>query len=935
MILHAVTQNPSLRFIAGIVGMFFMMGLVGVVAVAGLIHYYNKDLPDYQQLSEYNPPIVTRLYAANGGLLAEYATQKRIFVPLNAIPKQLQHAFIAAEDKDFYEHPGVDIRGVARAVLENVKNYGTGRRLVGGSTITQQVVKNFLLTNEKSFERKIKEALLAFRISRAYSKEKILELYLNEIYLGRGSYGVAAAALNYFGKALNDLEVQEMAFLAALPQQPARLDPDKNYDDALTRRNYVLRRMHADGYIDAVALDKRLAEPITTGKMTHANLARGDFFAEEVRRTLAEQYGSDVLYKGGLTVHTTLQPELQQFAENALRKALIDYDKRHGYRGPVNAMASVDGWQKSVALMKNELTVPLYEKEDIAVVLSTSKDNAEIGLPNGEKGSIARSDTTWARKDLGNNKLGASIAKMSQVMEKGDVILVREKDADKNTFTLHQIPKVNGAMLVMEPHTGKVLAMVGGYSYQKSEFNRATQARRQPGSALKPFVYLTALENGFTPATIVMDGEIAIEQGPNKPLWKPQNYGGDFLGPTTLRMGLEKSRNTMTVRLAQMLSLNRVIRLVKRFGLYDDLPRNFSMVLGSQETTLLRLINAYSMFVNGGHEVSPALIERIDDREGKIVYRRDTRDCQKCQVDLTQPIVSPEPPLVPDNRPRIVDERVAYQIVSMLEGVVQRGTGVRARQIGKPVGGKTGTTNDSRDAWFVGFSPDLVAGVFIGHDTPKGLGDKETGGRVALPAFVNFMSSALKDQPERPFRIPPGIQQVRIERKTGIPAYSSYDPNAKIITESFITDYESLFRPESDGGDGIKADPPVIYADDEIEELWHAGDDYDFEYEDNGNYTVPPNPYVNERYGDYTGSQQPGSRAPQTGGAGGYPNDYDPRNQRLGVLNGEDERRVPQGNPSFQDNSENLYQLRQAEIDERERRDQQGNQYQGGTGGFY
>lgn len=770
-----------------------MAGIFGLIAAMLVFSHYSQGLPSFEKLAQYNPPVVTRLYAANGKLLAEYATEKRIFVPLKAIPEIVRHAFIAAEDKNFYDHTGVDVHGIARAMIENVQNYGTGRSLVGGSTITQQVVKNFLLTNEKSLERKIKEAILAYRISKVYSKDKVLELYLNEIYLGNRSYGVAAAALNYFNKPLNELSISEAALLAAMPKAPSSFDPRRNPERALERRNYVIRRLFDDGYISEFEAQTASMTPIQLEQRAKDEIVNADFFAEEVRRHLAEMYGEEVLYEGGLTVKTTVDEPLQAIADRALRKALIEYDRRHGYRGPLMKLGTAANWEITLPEATNGIDVALYGKQQLAMVLSVEKGKATIGLPSGKQGTLALAEVKWARKALPNKRIGAAITSMDQLFEPGDVVIVYPLKDKQDSYGLHQIPQVNGALLAMEPHSGKVLAMSGGYSYSKTQFNRATQAQRQPGSAFKPLVYLAALENGYTPSTVVVDKPIEISQGPGKPMWRPKNYEGKFLGPTTLRVGLEKSRNTMTVRLAQMLGIGRIINVAKRLGVYEgDVPRQYSMVLGAHETTLLNMVTAYAMIANGGRKVDAALIERIDDRNGEMIYRRDDRPCPGCQINPNSE-ASTSPPVIDDAREIVIDPRIAYQVTSILEGVALRGTAAKAKVIGKPVAGKTGTTNDSRDAWFIGYSPDLVVGVYVGYDRPQSLGRRETGGQVALPAFIDFMQAALKDKPARPFRMPPGIRVIQVDRTTGLPPHPGMVAS-KTIGEVFVVG-GSIYKP--------------------------------------------------------------------------------------------------------------------------------------------
>lgn len=753
-----------------------MGAVIGSLIVIGLFYGYSRDLPDPNSLAKYEPAIVTRLYANNGKLLAEYAKEHRLYLPLDAMPKRLINAFLAAEDKGFYEHDGVDFMSIARAVVTNINNFGKGRAMVGGSTITQQVVKNFLLSNERSFDRKIKEAILAFRMDRIYSKDRILELYLNEIYLGKRSYGVAAAALNYFNKSLDELTIAESAFLAGLPKGPANYDPDKNYDRAKDRRSYVLDRMHVNGFITLEEMQIADDSPINLRKRDKSEVAKADFFAEEVRRNLAGKYGEDVLYKGGLYVKTTVDPALQEKADRALRKSLMDYDRRHGWRGPITYFPNFSEWKSR--LVEVEEKTPLYEDHRVGLVELIGKGHARLAFTDGSKGKLPLSQMKWAKKYISETVKGRPVNKVEDVVRVGDVLLVKplyakvEKEGEEpkrtGEYALLQIPKVNGALVAMDAHSGRVLAMSGGYSYKGSEFNRATQAMRQPGSAFKPFVYLAGIESGMTPATKLLDAPISIPQGPDKPAWEPQNYSGDFIGSVTMRMGLERSRNAMTVYLANLLGIERIQEIGKRFDVYPDLPPHYATVLGSQETTLIKLVNAYAMLVNGGKRVSPELIERIDNRYGKIIFRRDQRDCENCVFrDSVPPEVQTAPPELPDNRETVVDAASAFQVTHMLTGVVERGTAKRAKVLGVPLGGKTGTTNDSRDAWFIGFSPDLVVGLYIGFDKPKPLGPKETGSSVALPGFVDFMEVALNKEQARPFSMPEGIRMYKVDRWTG------------------------------------------------------------------------------------------------------------------------------------------------------------------------
>lgn len=801
-------KNPVLRFMANLAGFVFTALLLGMIVLACVFYHYSHDLPDYTELAHYDPATVSRLYSADGKLMAEYAVEKRIFVPLSAVPKRVIQAFISAEDKDFYTNTGIDMMGLSRAVKQQVVNIlrGGHGQVSGGSTITQQVVKNFLLTPEKSYSRKIKEAILAYRITQVYSKDRIMELYLNEIYLGKGSYGVAAAAINYFNKSLNELTVEEAAVLAALPKEPARIDPSIHPERAKERRDWVIGRMAENGYITADEARAASATPIILGERDRTEIANAEFFAEEVRRELVARYGSDTLYKGGLFVKTTLDPSLQTYADEALRFALTEYDRRRGFRGAIAHIQGQD-WQKQLAELAAKRRWPLFDGEQLAITLEGGSKPV-LAYASGQKLALDKATLTWIRnKELkaGDVVIAAPGEKeKTSVKEKGKK-KAKEKEVETQYYAIHQVPEINGAMIVMDPHTGRVLAMSGGYSYGGTEFNRATQAKRQPGSAFKPFVYLTGMENGFTPSTIVVDEPVELEVGGGQPIYKPNNFSSEYFGPATLRMGLEKSRNAMTVKLAQMLGLDKIVEVGTRFGIYDKLPEQFSMVLGAQETTLIRLANAYCMLVNGGKQVSPSLIERIDDKTGKTILRRDLRSCATCRTDLGN-AGSAQPPALPDERKQIVDARVAYQIVSMLQGVVERGTAARAKVIGKPVAGKTGTTNDSKDTWFMGFSPDLVAGIYVGYDTPRTLGKKETGASVALPGFIKFMQNALKDKPSTPFRVPPGIMFVRVNAKTGLPPMpGDMDP---VILEAF-KDGDNIggIQPVTDGtmppSDGI------------------------------------------------------------------------------------------------------------------------------------
>lgn len=756
-----------LRFLVITLSLLFLMAVAAVGAGAYAFWHFGRGLPDYRQLADYQPPVMTRLYAGDGRLITEYAVQKRVFVPIEAIPRRVIDAFLSAEDKNFYTHPGLDFTGLARAVLVNLKNLGSNRRPIGASTITQQVAKNFLLTNEVSLERKAKEAILALRIENTFSKDHILELYLNEIYLGYGSYGVAAAAMNYFNKSLDQLTVAEAAYLAALPKAPNNYHPIRQREAAVDRRNWVVSRMLEDGHITREQAERAWATDLVTQSRDETEYVQGGaYFAEEVRREIVETFGEDQLYKGGLAVRTTLDPEYQHIAQRALRHGLEQYDRRHGWRGPVTQIAADTGWAARLAQVAPPPGMPV--DWELAVVLKTGKD-AELGLAGGRTGTIPYDELSWAREWREEQRVGPRPGSAAEVLRVGDVVMVEPVAGDDGqprpgVYALRQIPDVNGALVALDPHTGRVLAMAGGWSIDRSEFNRATQAYRQPGSAFKPFVYLSALEKGYTPATLILDAPFVYDQGPGLPKWKPKNYSGEYYGPSTLRTGIEKSRNLMTVRLAQAVGMDVIAKQAETFGIDDSFPQLLAASLGAGETTLLRLTTAYAMLANGGKRITPTLIDRIQDRMGTTIYRHDDRPCEGCSnVFWTGQTI----PSIPDGRDQIADPRSVYQMVHIMEGVIERGTGVRLRELGVPMAGKTGTTNDSIDTWFMGFTPDLVVGVFVGFDEPRTLGDRETGSATALPIFKAFMEDALKGKAVRPFPVPPGIQFVRINHDTG------------------------------------------------------------------------------------------------------------------------------------------------------------------------
>jgi len=790
-----------LRWLGYLFGVMLLGALIAAGGAIWVFWEFGRDLPDYRQLANYSPPVTTRVHAGDGSLLAEYAVERRVFVPVSVMPRRVINAFLSAEDKNFYRHPGIDMVGVARAVVTNLRNYGKGRRPVGASTITQQVAQNFLLTKDVSITRKIREAIISFRMERAFTKDEILELYLNQIYLGFGSYGVAAAANNYFGKSLDELSVEEAAYLAALPKAPNNYNPMRYYDAAVTRRNYVLGRMVEDGYIPVSEGERARNMPLQVARSDRGATVDAPYFAEEVRRELAARYGDTALYQGGLSVRTTLDPRLQRIAQRELRKGLIAYDRRHGWRGPVTILPTMDDWPNTLGVIAKP---PGSADWRLAVVLSVDDTDKEavIGFADGEKGRIPLAQVKWAREWLKGQERGGAVQKVSQVLTAADVVLVEAVAANSegepypaDTFGLRQIPDINGAIVALDPHTGRVLAMSGGLDFAQSEFNRATQAWRQPGSAFKPFVYLAALDSGFTPSTLVLDAPFVIDQGPGLGKWKPANYTNKFYGPSPMRLGIEKSRNVMTVRLAQTVGMEKVATYAERLGVMENIPRQLSMSIGAGETTLLRLVTGYAMIVNSGKQITPTLIDRIQDRHGKTVFRHDTRACEGCRNMIWE---GQQPPRPPDIRAELLDPGTAYQMVSMLQGVVERGTGIRIREIGKPLAGKTGTTNESRDTWFIGFSPDLAVGVFAGFDNPLPLGPKETGSSIAVPIFRDFMAEALENRPAIPFRVPPGIRLVRVNASTGVVAQRG---EKNVILEAFKPGTEPTeLGPVVDGG---------------------------------------------------------------------------------------------------------------------------------------
>ncbi len=735
-----------------------VMTLTGIIAI---LWYYSNDLPDYKFLKNYKPPISSKLYSSDGQLLSEFSSEKRIFVPYNSIPNLVVNSFLSAEDKNFFKHPGVDAKGVLRAVVNNISNIIASRRLEGASTITQQVAKNFLLTNEVSIDRKIKEAILAFRIERALTKERILELYLNQIYLGEGSYGIASASLQYFDKPINELKYTEAALLAALPKAPSRYNPYKNIELAKFRRNLVLQNLFDNEYLSKKEFENFSKEEIKLKKRKSVYLENSNYYIEDIRKLIVDKYGFDRVYKQGFTINTPLNLKLQEVATKSLRNGLISFDKKKGWRGPLLNKKYNQDWKKNLENFKLEASIGWK----LSIVTKINRFSVEIETIDGNNGKIEFSSIDWTKKNF------------EELFDVGDVIYV-EKIKDKK-YNLRQLPKANGAIIVMDPYTGRVLALSGGFSFKNSEFNRATQALRQPGSAFKPFVYALALENGYTPATLILDAPIVFDQGEDLKLWKPENYGKKFYGPSTLRTGVEKSRNLMTVRIAQNIGIKKIAEFATNLKIYDNPEELLSLSLGSSETTLLKLTNAYCSFVNGGKLLTPKFIDRIQDSEGNTIFNSEKRECDGCnQISY----LSKSIPKIKNNFKQIMSKETAYQMTSILEGTVKRGTAKGLNDLNLDLGGKTGTTNKNTDTWFIGFSSNFVIGVYVGFDEPSSLGKYETGARTAMPIFKNFVKNSVKKNTARPFKIPRGIKMLVVNSETGERA--SYNDNS-IIIEAF------------------------------------------------------------------------------------------------------------------------------------------------------
>ena len=749
------------RNIKNILILILSIGLLGTFFLLSILWAFSNNLPDYKFLKNYKPSVSSKVYSGDGELVSDFSTEKRIFIPYKAIPVIIINSFLSAEDKNFFSHPGVDAKGVMRAVINNISNIISSRRLEGASTITQQVAKNFLLTNEVSLNRKIKEAILAFRIERALSKERILELYLNQIYLGEGAYGVASASLEYFDKPISELNYEEAALLAALPKAPSRYNPYKNIELAKFRRDLVLKNLLENNYINKNNYKKFITNKIILKKRKKVFLEDTRYYVEDIRKDVLDKLGFDKVYKQGLNINTPINLNLQKIATQSLRDGLVSYDKRRGWHGPVMKAKNLDNWINESKKFKLEKSI----NWELAIIKKISKFSVEIETEKKFKGKINYENISWTKQEF------------NELLSIGDVVYV--ENINDNIFALRQLPSVNGGIVVMDPFTGRVLALSGGFSFKKSEFNRATQALRQPGSAFKPFIYALALENGYTPSTLILDAPLVLEQGSDLKRWKPENYGKKFYGPSTLRMGLEKSRNLMTVRIAQDLGIKKIVNFSKQLGIYDDPRELLSISLGSAETTLLKLTSAYSSFVNGGKLIKPIMIDRIQDSEGNTIFNNEKRECINCdQLSF----LSENYPKIEDNFPKIFSAQTAYQMTSILEGVIKNGTGKNLKSLNLDLGGKTGTTNGNTDTWFVGFTSKLVVGVYVGSDNPKPLGKYETGAKTALPIFKSFIKNAVNKEEARPFKVADNVLMMVIDPITGKKAVTR---SKKTIIEAY------------------------------------------------------------------------------------------------------------------------------------------------------
>ncbi len=734
------------KIIRNIVILLSSLVLLTGILIISILWVFSSNLPDYKFLKSYKPPVSSKVYSGEGELVNDFSTERRIFVPYKAIPIKVINAFLSAEDKNFFTHPGVDARGVLRAIINNISNIVASKRLEGASTITQQVAKNFLLTNEVSLNRKLKEVILAFRIERALSKERILELYLNQIYLGEGSYGVASASLEYFDKPISELNYDETSLLAALPKAPSRYNPYKNIELAKFRRNLVLQNLFENSHINKKSYEKFINNEILLKKRKKIFLEDTRYYVEDIRKNVIDKFGYEKVYKQGLNINTPINLNLQKIATQSLRNGLIRYDKRKGWRGSILNKKNLNNWSDNLEKFKLERSI----NWKLAIVKKIKKFSVEIETDNKLKGFIKYENISWTKKEL------------NELFKLGDIIYV--ENIDENNYALRQLPEVNGGIVVMDPFTGRVVALSGGFSFKKSEFNRASQASRQPGSAFKPFVYALALENGYTPSTLILDAPLVLEQGSDLKMWKPENYGKKFYGPSTLRMGLEKSRNLMTVRIAKDLGLKKLVNFSKQLGIYDNPSELLSISLGSAETTLLKLTSAYCSFVNGGKLIKPIMIDRIQDSEGNTIFNNEKRKCINCDQISS---LSNKYPNIENKFPQIFSPETAYQMTSILEGVVQRGTGRKLKNLNLDIAGKTGTTNKNTDTWFIGFTSKLVVGVYVGSDNPTSLGRYETGAKTALPIFKSFMKNAIKKKEARPFKVADNILMMVIDPLTG------------------------------------------------------------------------------------------------------------------------------------------------------------------------
>jgi penicillin-binding protein 1A len=814
-----------IRFFLSFLGGIFTTVTMGVAMVAltiGAVFWmYGRDLPSHESLAQYTPPTISRIYSGQGRLIDEFAQERRLFAPAETIPDLVKQAFISAEDKNFYTHEGYDLRGIAAAGVEAIRS--RGRDLRGASTITQQVMKNFLLSGDRQAERKIKEIILASRLEETLEKEQILELYLNEIFLGQNSYGVASASQTYFNKTLDELAPHEAAFLASLPKAPSQYHPVRRKDRLLARRNFVLREMMENGYITQATYKTEKDAPLLSVQngdfaSFKSELPPRDYFTDEIRRQLSQDFGEGEFFTGGLTVRATIDNEMQPIAAEALRRQLEKYDRSRGvWRGTgqrieAEALGDETSWRAALADLRVPRDIDLDHLWRPAVVLEVDDKTARIGIEGVEETAeghiIPANDVTWARKQLEDGSLARKARVPGDLLEVGDVVLVRQltKDDDGSfvRWTLRQVPEVQGAFVAMDVNTGRVIAMQGGFSYQDSVFNRATQARRQPGSSFKPFVYASALDSGYSPATIVIDAPIEINtpQG----VWRPKNASNEFYGPTPLRTGIEMSRNLMTIRLAQEVTMEIVGDYAEKFGVYDDLQPVLANALGSQETTLYQMVSAYAMFANGGERVEPTLVDRVQDRYGRTIYQHDQRICNDCQQPLLAQGVAPR---IFSNRERVMDAVTAYQLTSMMKGVVDRGTARSAVNLPVPAAGKTGTTNDAKDVWFVGFTSNIVAGCYIGFDQPKPMGRGASGGGMCGPVFQTFMTEAVEKYGGGPFKVPEECEFIKIDRYSGarLPGDAS-GPN--VVAECFRYGEEPIFGIAFDGGFAMGMDLPLI-----------------------------------------------------------------------------------------------------------------------------